>query len=234
MAKKLHWRFWLLRWHRRIGIVLGFFLLWMLATGALINHSDDLGLAKKNLQSSLWHEWYGLTPPKTLKIGQQSVSFREKSVWLGQDNIGACAEFIGWLTHKDYGVLACTDHVWLMLTNGDIVDQLDRSRGLNIDISAIGQYQEHLFIRDTQQQTWQLNVDDLSLSPSINSHQLIAWQAQFILNSSLSQEQLLLDLHSGRLGGKWGVWLVDILSIGVCVLVLSGWFLSRKRHRHGL
>ena len=41
MKKKLHWRLWLLRWHRRIGVVLSVFLLWMLMSGVLLNHGDD-------------------------------------------------------------------------------------------------------------------------------------------------------------------------------------------------
>jgi hypothetical protein len=47
MSKKFHWRFIVLRWHRRIGLVLSVFLLWMLASGVLLNHSDDLSLSKR-------------------------------------------------------------------------------------------------------------------------------------------------------------------------------------------
>ncbi|MCB1676365.1 MAG: PepSY domain-containing protein, partial [Halioglobus sp.] len=50
----------------------------------------------------------------------------------------------------------------------------------------------------------------------------------------LSWERLLLDLHSGRLAGRAGVWLADAIGVLLCALVLSGiamWWLHRRRRQ---
>ncbi|MCB2385418.1 PepSY-associated TM helix domain-containing protein [Thalassolituus alkanivorans] len=50
-------------------------------------------------------------------------------------------------------------------------------------------------------------------------------------NESISWQRVLLDLHSGRWFGSWGVWVVDVAALILLFLALSGawiWF-SRKR-----
>ena len=68
MSKKVHWRLIILRWHRRIGLVLSVFLLWMLASGVLLNHSDDLSLHKRFMSNVKLLQWYGVAPPPRYQV----------------------------------------------------------------------------------------------------------------------------------------------------------------------
>ena len=45
----------------------------------------------------------------------------------------------------------------------------------------------------------------------------------------LSLEKLLLDLHSGRIFGGAGVYLIDLSAIIFIILAVSGWWLWLKR-----
>jgi hypothetical protein len=50
----------------------------------------------------------------------------------------------------------------------------------------------------------------------------------------LSWERLLLDLHSGRLFGQAGVWIVDAVGVLLITLASSGtlmWWFHRRRGR---
>jgi hypothetical protein len=49
----------------------------------------------------------------------------------------------------------------------------------------------------------------------------------------LSWERVLLDLHSGRLGGRLGVWLMDFAGLMLCLLGLSGVTMWWLHHRGG-
>jgi hypothetical protein len=88
MNKKFHWRFMVLRWHRRIGLVLSVFLLWMLASGVLLNHSDDLSLSKRFINNTKLLQWYGVAPPPRYKILDKYLEVTTEGLWLEQQNLG--------------------------------------------------------------------------------------------------------------------------------------------------
>jgi len=53
--------------------------------------------------------------------------------------------------------------------------------------------------------------------------------------SGLSWERLLLDLHSGRLFGSVGVFIIDLAGIALLLIALSGvwvWVTKPGRWRH--
>ena len=45
----------------------------------------------------------------------------------------------------------------------------------------------------------------------------------------LPLERLVLDLHSGRILGKFGIWIVDIAVLSFLVMSLTGWLVLFKR-----
>jgi uncharacterized iron-regulated membrane protein len=60
--------------------------------------------------------------------------------------------------------------------------------------------------------------------------QLRAALAQAWRGTGLSLERVLLDIHSGRILGAWGIWLVDAAAVLFLVLAASGvWLWSRRR-----
>jgi len=53
-----------------------------------------------------------------------------------------------------------------------------------------------------------------------------------LLEPGVSVQQLLLDLHSGRLAGRHGPLVVDFLAVLLAVLSVSGaWLFLKPRHR---
>jgi hypothetical protein len=51
----------------------------------------------------------------------------------------------------------------------------------------------------------------------------------FFYGKGVSVEQLLIDIHNGRILGGIGVWLVDIISILLLVLSFTGLWMWGKR-----
>jgi hypothetical protein len=43
-------------------------------------------------------------------------------------------------------------------------------------------------------------------------------------------ERVLFDVHSGRLFGRYGPWLMDIMAVLFVVLAVSGLVMARRRH----
>jgi hypothetical protein len=108
MSKKFHWRLWLLRWHRRIGVVLSAFLLWMLVSGVLLNHTDDFQWDKKVLNSEFWLDWYGIAQAtnKTI-IANKTLTITDSGLYLAQQNLGDCSLLLGVMPINNQVVIIC-------------------------------------------------------------------------------------------------------------------------------
>ena len=88
-----------------------------------------------------------------------------------------------------------------------------------------------MFLQDNKA-VYRLNTDDLSFAIAANHPN--NWLKPVLPSARISMERWLLDAHSGRLFGRWGVWIVDALALLLCVLVFSGWALAKKRHQRML
>ncbi len=49
--------------------------------------------------------------------------------------------------------------------------------------------------------------------------------------AGFSYERLFLDLHSGRAFGGWGIWLVDLVGLGLMGLIVSGILAWRAKQK---
>jgi hypothetical protein len=229
MNKKFHWRFMVLRWHRRIGLVLSIFLLWMLASGVLLNHSDDLLLSKRFMNNTTLLKWYGVVPPPQYKLFNNSLSVTTEGLWLGQQNLGSCAKFLGVATLEQMNVVVCAERIVLLSNQSEVIDQIDELRGLKQHFDAMSQHNQTIFLKD-EYLIYQLNTDDLSFSV-VNPSQSLSWFAPSLPSKQISLERVLLDAHSGRLLGGWGKYLVDAFAAILFILLISGWWLAKKRHK---
>lgn len=231
MKKKTHWRLKVLKWHRRIGVVLSVFLLWMLASGILINHANDLQLDKQQLNNEFWLKWYGLSSTNTQLIGDKSLSLNKQGLWLNQQNLGECSNLLGVAKSSQEVVVVCPEHILLLLPTGELIDHVDKSRGLSIISQKMAVVEQKIIVLANNDQLYQLDTQSLSFSPFLPVTMPINWQEIQQPQAQLSYEQWLLDAHSGRLFGAWGKWLVDVLSVLLIMLIVSGWFLAKRRHQ---
>lgn len=229
MNKKFHWRFMVLRWHRRIGLVLSIFLLWMLASGILLNHSDDLSLSKRFLNNTKLLQWYGVAPPPRYQAFDKNIDVTTDGLWLEQQNLGHCSSFLGIAILDEMSVAACAERIVLLSNQAEVIDQIDEPRGLKQRFLAMSQYNQTIFLKD-EHSIYQLNTDDLSFSV-VNPSQSLSWFAPSLPSKQISLERVLLDAHSGRLLGGWGKYLVDAFAAILFILLISGWWLAKKRHK---
>ncbi len=232
MKKKLHWRLWLLRWHRRIGVLLSIFLLWMVVSGVLLNHGDDFHLDQKAINSEFWLNWYGVkSTSNTLNIADKTLSITQSGLYLAQQNLGDCSALLGVMHLKEEIVVACPQHILLLTNTGELIDQSDSLHGLNQIFTAVTSENNQVFLQ-AKNRVYRLNTDDLNLSQS--TFEPSTWIKVIEPSARISIERWLLDAHSGRMFGRYGVWFVDAFALILVILVLSGWALAKKRHQRML
>ena len=229
MKKKFHWRLFILRWHRRIGLVLSIFLAWMLFTGVLLNHSDDLSLAKHDIANQSILSWYGISTSPDIAIGSHKLTLSTDGLWLEQQNLGMCEQFLGITQQAEMFVVVCSDRILLLTAQAELIDQIDSLRGLSTHLLAMSNHEQQIFVKD-KLQIYLLNTDDLSLTPQPHLPPL-NWLTPINPSARVSLERVLMDAHAGRFLGAWGKYMVDAFAIVLLALLFSGWFLAKRRHR---
>lgn len=233
---RLHWRFHVRRWHRRLGIVSALFVLVLSATGFLLNRSHELGLDRAPLESPLLRRLYGLAPASASEgvvhvLPSGELRARGGQLRLAGRDIGACPHLVGVVEQSDQVLAVCSNRLWLLTPTGEVIDQADSVRGVPEGLSAVGQGQGQVLLRHGEE-SLAVDLGDLSIKPAV-APPAVAWSgvAADAPPDEVNWERVLLDLHSGRLFGPWGVRLVDAMALLFAVLAVSGLIISwRRRH----
>lgn len=245
------------KWHRRIGLAVAPILLMLAITGVLINHVDSLGWQARQVYSSVIASLYGI--PSQTVTGGIPLEGQLKNQWLYQvgtdifldtNPITQCEQsLVGGVLRRQSLAVLCEDRLLLLTLQGELIEQIPT---LPAPLTALGHTGEETLVVQAQERVgksgkqWQFdesNGDWLSVSgddkaqwsqfqslPAAMSAQVNA----DIPIPGLTQERVLLDLHSGRLFGQWGVWVVDASGVLLVFLIFSGvftWLLRTLKRR---
>lgn len=250
-SRRTRWRLALLKWHRRIGIVVALGVVMLAATGILLNHTHRLGLDQRPLTWPWLLEWYGVgLPPVTAYAADGSWLLEaEQRLYLGGEAIADCAGLTGAVTWRGWLAVACTSELLLFDRQGQLIERIDSSYGLPVPVTGLAVDQQRLLVRH-RQQWYRADAELLAFAPAERTAPdaitprappaaLTAQVQRQAAADSINWERVLQDLHSGRLFGAAGVVVVDLVAALMAVLAISGaWvWLSRpgrfrRRERH--
>lgn len=231
------------RWHRRIGTTAALFLIWIVISGWMLNHSDSLGLAQHNIHSPALAHWYNLSyqPPRT--------QFRSKDHWLaatddtalldGKNLAVPLSEPLGLIQTDQLVVAANARQLILLSPVGELIDKLETTNLPISQIAKIGTGCQGIAIADSQHAfassdgiDWQACTEEVNWSSPepLSGSQL--QQIEPLLVPGISLEKVVLDLHTGRFFGRFGAYVVDAIGACLLLLALSGlWLFFRMRQK---
>ncbi len=249
----------LYRWHHRIGISAALLILLLASTGIALNHSDSLSLDQTHMQSDLLLDWYGIQAPDNITAysgGSHWVSQLGRRVYFDEHELSSDnGRLLGAVALNDMQVVALENELILLTANGEIIERLHSFEGMPVGnnkgikndaqhgIQKIGTYNgavvlqtaKGIYRSDQAILNWNQHDDTTSTrwaqstSLPIKQYQAIAAKYR---GKGLTLERVLLDLHSGRIFGQWGVWLMDAAAMMLIMLSLSGsWVWWRRRAR---
>lgn len=236
---KSHLRLILLRWHRRLGIVSALFVLLLAVTGLLLNHTHELGLDRMPLENPALRKLYGVEADAAPAGLVQSLPGGELAasggrLRLGARDIGDCPQLVGVVEQQGQVLAVCSNRLWLLTPDGEVIDQADGVRGVPEGLTAVGQGDGQVLLRRGGE-SLAVDLSDLSLKPAVPVPG-VTWReaaGPAADAADLDWEQVLLDLHSGRLFGRFGVLLMDVMALAFVALAVSGLVMWRRRHRSG-
>ena len=225
------------RLHRTTGTATGLLLLYLIGTGLPLQLSGPLDLGNRYVSSHRILDWYGIG---TAESGWQSngVSFVGGFVFSGERPVVEAQAFQGAVVLDDLVAVATGSALLLVPPHADVVETLR----LPEPVHRIGRADGRVVI-DTTGGLRSLHLESLELVPEDAAPDTVEWAHLMTLTGAtlapyadaartrvLTLERLLQDLHSGRVFGAAGEWLVSLASLALVALALSGfWIWWRSR-----
>jgi hypothetical protein len=232
------------RWHMRIGLAAVVFFLFLAVTGAILNHTAELGLDNRYVHAPWIARWYGVpaeAPRLAFRSGRHElIAANGRWVLDGRLSGEKLPAPIGLVELPDMIVVASSNSLYLYGKDGVLIDRLERSALPGVPVQAIGAAARQLVVR-TASGTFE-SSDALSWQRAARG--VFAWSSPAdlspdererfagMLQPGISAQRLLLDMHSGRIAGRYGPLAVDLLAVFLTVLSLSGaWLFFKRKHR---
>jgi hypothetical protein len=232
------------RWHRRIGVVAGLFVLWLATSGILLNHSAGLGLDQTQISTTWLTRWYGLhavLPERGFQAGTHwLVGAESQAVLDGRPLAMPLSGPLGLVAANNLLFAANASALAVFDAQGRPVDTL---RGADLPVASInrmGGGEGVVVIADARDQRY-ASRDGLGWTPYAGA---VVWaasaplpaaikaEAMPLLSPKLPLERILLDAHSGHILGPYGPFLVDTVGVLFILLAMSGlWMFIRHRFR---
>lgn len=222
------------RWHARFGVMAALFFVILTITGVMLNHTESLALDKTQVQTGWLMRWYGLHA----RIPQSGYRFpngyftAQGGVWvmdgrvIGRDR----PDPVGAVQSGGLRFLASPNGIAIYQPNGQQVDRLDDSVLPATPIQALGLSRGRVVLR-TAKGLFASGDGGMDWSPLRGGvHWSVATplpadtreQLNRLLAPALPLERVVLDLHSGRLFGRYGPYLMDLAAVILLILSLSG------------
>lgn len=232
-------------WHRYIGLTAALFVIVLSITGLALNHTESLEMDSTYVQSNALLDWYGIHAPETIRSHQAGTlvfSALGDRIYLGDSHLqDLTTPLVGAVANEDIVVLATRGQVTLFTHEGERIETLGSAAGVPAGMKAIGlgddgglviEAAHGYYLTDESFLEWN-EVDsadaDWSQLEAVPEELIETLRAAY-RGSGLTVERIMLDLHSGRILGEGGVWLVDAAAVLFLLLACSGvWLWSRRR-----
>jgi hypothetical protein len=211
----------LARWHRRLAVVIGLWLVLLAITGVFINHAHDWALDRSPLPDALQHMVYGI---------DARADYCTPYPALGTE----CRDVFARLALPAGELLLGVSRLLLLDGQGRLVESLPAGQLGLAGLEAVLQRGESIYLRDGRQ-TVRTDPELMDWEP-MDSEAAAAldddpWQLRPRGETGITWERLLLDLHAARFLGPGAKYVNDLLAALILVLAFSGAWLWRAKRR---
>ncbi len=229
--------------HRLIGAVVAVFLIVLSVTGILLNHSHSLGLDKKSMSSPwiLSHYQLGDLPDGVVyKTDKRIVSQYGEQLFVDTQAVMKTPhKLLGVVELENVLTLAFEDRLLLLTPEGEVIEWLRSESGVPQQIQNVGQYHGEPVLQ-TVEGMWRSDFmldrwEEITL-PGVRWSAIGAMPAnmlaeidQYTRGEGVNAEQVILDIHNGRILGALGPWLLDLIALMILGLVFSGLWIWIQR-----
>ena len=238
------------KWHGHAGVAATLFLIFLVITGIILNHEETFKLDKREISTGWLMRWYGIhaaNPEMGYTMGDRYFSWEGEKWALGDKPLAGTAEHpVGAVAVNGMHFVATSSALYLFQADGQLVDKLEKQALPAYPVLALGLADDRVVLQtpsgmmaSTDGLTWKKISAPATWSVLQPLPDNTKRQMTVLLAPGLSLERILLDVHSGRIFGRYGPWVVDAAAIALLLLGISGvWIYVRSikqvklRHKH--
>jgi hypothetical protein len=233
------WRQRARQWHRWLGILAAAFVLLLAFTGVLLNHTHSLGLDQKHLRTKWVLGLYGIKSLDDLQgfaIGPHWLSaFGGKLYHDDASIIDFEGELLAAGAWGEFAFAISADQLVLLMPDGEVIESLNsglpegiRSAGVSAGRLVLGTDVANVAI-DQDFGDWQpVETPPEWIRASALPSTLREALMDAYVGPGVTVERIVQDVHSGRILGGLGVFLMDLAALALVFLAASGIWLFRR------
>ncbi len=230
-------------WHRRFGLLLVLFIIMLAITGIMLNHTDGLQLSQTRVNNALVLSLYEINPQEpaiSYPTEKHIFTQLDEQIYFDNKKLFNDKQQIRGVTNAGEIIILVLSHdVILLSRDGELIDRYPLAQ--KTEIEHVGMFENKAIIKMMDQTMWQADEDIINWQ-AIDTIQM-TWAPQVQLKDDLKQqlleqyrgeglplERIILDIHSGRIFGKFGVYVMDGVALLMMFLSLSGlWMWWQRR-----
>lgn len=232
------------RWHRTTGIIVAVIVVLLSISGVMLNHPDAFGLRNHYVASDWLLDLYGIdpeTPPVAFAAGGHWVTRIGERLYFDRSELSVRgADLIGAVADGGNIVVALDNRLLVLSDAGATIELLEGAEGVPAGMKAIGTTANGRLILDAAHGRYLADLNSLAWSksdgidaalavPAKPAAELSADLLRLYRGTGLSLERVLSDLHSGRIFGPIGNWVVDLAGALFLFLAVSGTWMWLRR-----
>jgi len=225
------------KWHKKIGIYIAIFVIFLAISGIALNHSEKFKLNTTFIKMEWLLDLYQIGPASEpigyLSSNNWVIQVGKRIYFNNKEIINDTKELVGMVRINNTYVIAYDGKLMLLNKKGEILELLTGAEGVPAGMTKIGYDEQYNIVIKSAHGYYRANLDILQWSEYdfINANwsstskitePLKANILEKYRGTGLTVERTLLDLHSGRIFGKWGVYFVDLIAVLFVFIALTG------------
>ena len=236
-------------WHRRIGLAAIALVVILAITGIALNHTEQLELDSTYVDSTLLMNWYGLEPetaPVTFAADDHHITQWGHQVFFDNNAVAKNEQTLrGAVKAEQFIVLAYDSELHLLTFDGQLVERIPTGTsftetqrlGIKYNRPVIETANKLVYMADEHIIDWDVILNEgIVWSQTVPLDDSEMEQLRIALRGNgLSMERVVVDLHSGRIFGSLGIYVMDAAALGLLWLSGSGlwvwWSRTRKQRK---
>ena len=184
--------------------------------------------------------WYGINaadPTQGYLLGKSYLSW-EDGKWVLDDKLlpSSAGQPVGAVEVGGVNYIATTSALYLYQSDGQLLDKVEKQLLPAFPISALGKTGSNVMLQtpsavyaSVDGLNWELSTaTGMTLSSLQDLPADVKRRSADILAPGISLQRLLQDLHSGRFFGRYAIWVMDVATLILLGLGLSGLWLYWK------